>query len=163
MKKSYSIFKKNTFNFNCRSQIKGKKYSKSIKLIFVGETHGACLDSSKCWWRWISLQFEFGFVGFEEVVAFVAWTILIFCSDWNCCNCSWVKTICFPVEDCTMNWEPDEAAAVVAGCCLTMPPVWLLWARMYCLPPIDTMEEGVAVTVDGVIPDAELTTILQKI
>jgi hypothetical protein len=31
---------------------------------------------------------------------------------------------------------------------------------MYCLPPIDTMDEGVAVTVDGVIPDAELTTIL---
>jgi len=33
---------------------------------------------------------------------------------------------------------------------------------MYCLPPIDTIEEGVAVTDDGVIPDGELTTILKK-
>ena len=32
---------------------------------------------------------------------------------------------------------------------------------MYCLPPMETIEEGVAVTVEGVALD-ELTTILEK-
>jgi hypothetical protein len=30
---------------------------------------------------------------------------------------------------------------------------------MYCLPPMETMEDGVAVTVDDVADPAELTTI----
>ena len=32
---------------------------------------------------------------------------------------------------------------------------------MYCLPPMETIEEGVAVTVEGVALD-ELTTILER-
>ena len=60
-----------------------------------------------------------------------------------------------------MNWEVEGAgAAATADTC--RPAALPLLARMYCLPPMETMEDGVAVTVDGDPPD-ELTTILQEI
>lgn len=63
-----------------------------------------------------------------------------------------------------MKWPPEEVVGVettfdgaevadaVENCCR-------LLARMYCLPPMETMEDGVAVTVDDVADPAELTTI----